>query len=469
MEVECTFSDCDWPFTTTKYYRCCIEKYQIPDDIEVEIISKPRHRKTINDVTYVKFYDCTITKVPVGMTKIFPNLKILEINSSKMMKISKSDLIEYKNLEKFSCWGNEIEFLPGDLFEGFKNLEWISFYGNRLWIIEPNIFDNLESLKRVQLEHNPNYDILYSTYPKEKISTTLGEVKNILIDKFFSSDPQIIKNFIIKLENPIEELKNYTKRIKNGDRNFKIMEVRAEVFEELTSQKIIMLEISNTTLTQEVQDLKSKYEQKSILTSNLQQQINNLSSQLTTGIFGDLKSFLQNQNIRDFKIIIDHEEFLVHKFLLAARSSTLAEIIYNNPAVDRLNLVDIPVDIFKIILKFLYTDELPGGDGINVLHLFAAAGRLKVKELENFAAKKCLADVNPENAFDVFSLAHKYGSDELMQRSFEEIKKKYPLVEFKEEWNAEPEKMIRVIEVLKRKEEALKKIEEEVEGLVIIN
>ena len=55
-----------------------------------------------------------------------------------------------------------------------------------------------------------------------------------------------------------------------------------------------------------------------------------------------------------------------------------------------------------------------------------------------------------------------------MQRAFEEIKQKYPLVDFKEEWSTEPEKMIKVIEVLKRKEEAMRKIEEEVEGLVII-
>ncbi|CAG9811224.1 unnamed protein product [Chironomus riparius] len=464
MEVECTFNDSDWPFTTTKFYRCCIEKYQIPDDIELIIDGKHRLRKTNNDVTYLKFYDCTITKVPAGMTKIFPNLKILEINTAKLRKITKNDLIEYKNLEKFSCWGNEIEFLPGDLFEGFKNLEWISFYGNRLWIIEPNIFDNLESLKRIQLEHNPNYDILYSAYPKDKVSTTFGEVKNILIDKFFASDPQIIKNFILKLGNPIDELKSYTKRIKNADKKLEIMEIRAEVFEELMSRKMDNLESSNSFLNQEIQNLKSKYEEKSAITSNLLQQLDSF----TSGIFGDLKSFLQNQNIRDFKIIIDNQEFLVHKFLLAARSPTLAEIIFNNPAVDRFNLVDIPVDIFKIILKFFYTDKLPGGEGLNFLHLFAAAGRLKVKKLEKYAAKRVLDEVNPDNAFDVFNLAIKYGNNDLMQRAFEEIKQKYPLVDFKEEWSTEPEKMIKVIEVLKRKEEAMKKIEEEVEGLVII-
>ncbi|XP_070493071.1 uncharacterized protein [Chironomus tepperi] len=462
MEVECTFSDCDWPFTTTKYYRCCIEKYQIPDDIELIINGKHKLRKTLNDVTYVKFYDCTITKLPTGIIKIFPNLKILEINSSKLQKITKNDLTEYKNLEKFVCWGNEVEFLPGDLFEGFKSLDSISFYGNRLWIIEPNIFDNLDSLKRIQLEHNPNYDILYSAYSKEKVSTTLGEVKNILVDKFFASDPKVIKNFILKLQNPIDELKNYTKRVKSADKKLEIMEIRTEVFEELMDRKFEKLENINASLAIEVHELKSKCELESILTSNLQQQVNIL----TSGVLGDLKSFLQNQNIRNINIIIDGQEFLVHKLLLAARSPTLAELIFNNPAVDRLNLVDIPVDIFKIILKFFCTDELPGVDGVNYLHLLAAAGRLKVTELQNYAAKRCLNDVNPDNAFDVFNIANKYGSDELIQKSFEEIKKKYPLVEFKDEWNKEPEKMIKVIEVLRRKEEAIRKIEEEVEGLV---
>ncbi|KAL7013176.1 hypothetical protein ACKWTF_015234 [Chironomus riparius] len=80
----------------------------------------------------------------------------------------------------------------------------------------------------------------------------------------------------------------------------------------------------------------------------------------------------------------------IHEFLLAARSPILAEILKSNPEVENLNLVEISVEIFKIILKFLYTDELPGGNGTNVLNLFAAAGKLKIEELKNFLGTKLL-------------------------------------------------------------------------------
>jgi len=61
----------------------------------------------------------------------------------------------------------------------------------------------------------------------------------------------------------------------------------------------------------------------------------------------------------------------------------MAEIFRNNPEAANLNLVDIPVDIFEIILKFLYTDELPDENETNFVQLFVAANRLQIKELKN--------------------------------------------------------------------------------------
>jgi len=109
-------------------------------------------------VTYVQFMNCSMTRIPKGLTRIFPSMKVLDIYDSKLKIIEKDDLNEYKHLERFHSEKNEHKFLPGDLFEGFKNLLWISFYGSHLNVVESNT-----SLLYCR----------YSIYPTHTVSTKL--------------------------------------------------------------------------------------------------------------------------------------------------------------------------------------------------------------------------------------------------------------------------------------------------------
>ena len=80
-------------------YICNIENSQTPENRELEIFRKHLHQRDDDDVDCVKFYNCKIASVPQGLTSFFPNLKSLCIMNSKLKKISKSDLVEYKNME----------------------------------------------------------------------------------------------------------------------------------------------------------------------------------------------------------------------------------------------------------------------------------------------------------------------------------------------------------------------------------
>ncbi|CAG9811144.1 unnamed protein product [Chironomus riparius] len=141
--------------------------------------------KSNNNVQEVRFIKCFMQNVPQGLTKIFPNMVDLSIWSSNLNKITRSDLIEYKNLERFGFCENQTEYLPSDLFEGFDNLEEIVFNGNKLMTIEPNILDGLERLKIVNFSLNPNYSKCYSVYPEYYPNATLEEVKDELFEKFY--------------------------------------------------------------------------------------------------------------------------------------------------------------------------------------------------------------------------------------------------------------------------------------------
>jgi hypothetical protein len=297
---------------------------------------------------------------------------------------------------------NELEYLPGDLFEGFKFLNYINFENNKLTLIEPNILNNLENIYVVSFSKNPRYEKFYSIYPIHQANATLEEVKNELFEKFYSKF-----DFLQELKQSEEHL-----RLENNE-------------------------------------LKIKLENKTI-----------------HSLTEDLKNFIQDEKSKDFKITIEDREFHVHKFLLAARSPTLAEVLRNNPEVENLNLVDIPVNIFENILKFIYADELPDDDETNFLQLFAAAGRLKIKKLTDYATEKLFNQVNSENALEILNLSNKFHNNNLKEKAFKEFKKKYPNV--KDEWLENQDKLNSIIEMLKKKEETVRKLEEEISKMLEI-
>jgi len=433
MDTFCAFHDYEFVYGE-KFYRCCIKNQQIPENHKLNIIGQHKDGMSNKDVLCVEFNGCTVTKVPQGLTKIFPNLKILDIDGSKLKKISKNDLVEYKNCEKLLFGRNELEFLPDDLFEDFINLEYIAFFNNKLKFIMPSILDGLKKLKYVGFSGNVNYKKCYSIYPEYSPNATLEEIKVELREKFF---PHLMQ---------FEEYLTSKNGLEQENCKLKMSEMKLK-------QQIQQFEYSEIQLKNDLKREKIKYA--------------NVALKLQKGIFVDISAFIQDETTKDFRIQIDDREFPVHKFLFSARSPTLAEILKNNPEVENLNLVDISVEIFEIILKFLYTDELPGDDGTNFLQLFAAAGKLKIKELKDFAANKLNDLIDENNAIEVLKLSNKYEHDELRQKSFNELKKMYPKYELKEKWITKIEIVVKIIEQFKKNEEAIRKLEEELENIEI--
>jgi len=410
--IGCIF--CKNPYRIDQLYGCfMVSEENIPDNQQFKFSGQHESGKTNMDVLFVQFENCTLSKIPQGLTKIFPNLEILEIWNSNLKNICKNDLVEYKNLKKFRCEYNEVEFLPDDLFENFANLELISFKNNKLTVIEPNILDGLDKLKYVDFRVNPNYGKFYSVYPGNEPNAKLDEIKINLIEKFFKNS-----KFVIDLKNSEQNLKNESQQLKKSKLK-----------------------------------LETALEQEKIKNFNL-------TLQLQKGIVGDLKAFTQDKTTKDFKIIIEGQEFPVHKFLVAARSPTLAEILMRKPEAKNLKLLEISVKIFEIILKFLYTDELPGDDGINFMHLFAAAGKLRIQELKEFAAAKIIQTITEENVIEILKFSNKYNHDEMRFRAFAALKRKYPNANLKAEFAVDMDKIDRFVEAIKRKEEIENKIKE---------
>ncbi|KAL7023514.1 hypothetical protein ACKWTF_012649 [Chironomus riparius] len=413
MKIPCIFRDNAF-LDNKEVYVCEFVEQNIPDNLKIipdglHQYSRRGNLKNNIDVTGVIFNKCNLTKVPQGLPRIFPNMKIFSIWNSSLKNVSRNDLAEYKNIEKIGFCSNEIEYLPGNLFEEFYNLEEVSFSGNKLTIIEPSILNGLTKLKVASFENNPAFTKCFIDSPRNKSNATLQEVKDELFVRFY------------------RDYKNVEDLLKAG----------------------LKIEEENRVLKESIE----------ILRTEIEDQKNGAKKSIQS----DIKRFLQtDESFKDFRIQIDDQKLSVHKILLAAQSPTFAEILKNNPDVENLNLVDIPVDIFEKILHFLYTDEFPHKE-TNFFDLFAVAGKLKIEALKDFAAEKIISMINKENAMDILKLSNKYEHKKLKLEAFLKIKKDHPKIDFKDDWIKDVDTVINIIKGYKTKEEAIRKAKEAIE------
>ncbi|KAL7013146.1 hypothetical protein ACKWTF_015217 [Chironomus riparius] len=402
MKISCEYKNIRFEDNNT-FYGCYIYDHKIPLKANFKITGQHKGSKQHKDILFVYIMDCTVANIPQGFTRHFPNLKALLIESTNLKNISRNDLIEYKNLEKIIFRLNWIEYVPGDLLNDFKNLKYINIVDRNLKLVEPNILDGHDNLSCVHFGINQRYDLYFSDFPSKHPIKPLTNIKNALKEKFTKYASS------------------------SGKKNSKAMQQR---------QLLIIRQQSESEPQQ-------------------QKQVPNPQK----GMITKLLAFIQDESTKDFKIIINDREFPVHKFQLASRSPTLAELFKANPKVENLNLIDISVETFEIILKFLYTDELPGDDGANFLHLFTAVDKLKIVDLMEFTATKLIYEVNQKNALTMFKLSHTHGYEELKQKSFNEVKKKYSKINFNDKWIDDIKLMIEIIANYEKKEAEIEKLQ----------
>jgi len=313
MKLTCKFEIFIFP-KDGEFYQCKIIKndQEIPQNEEFEFIGQHLPGKSDSDVTFVEFCDSNCPKVPQGLTKTFPNLKGLGIYNSKLEELSKDDLVEYKNIEKFICNKNPVDFLPGDLFEGFEKLKHINFYDNKFGIIEPNLLDSFDDLDYVTFIGNPQYGTSYDKNAYYLKSTTFNDVKNHLFEKFFHLKFENFNKFIKKYPDPDKILKFYGQKASNYctsigafDQKYKIYDdLRPKEVEEIKNaeskligkceelensnlkleEKLNNLKESKSELEEQIEklkvELKNEKQETSKLKKNLQKQIDKLAEKL---------------------------------------------------------------------------------------------------------------------------------------------------------------------------------------------
>ena len=76
------------------------------------------------------FDETVVNFIPKGINLLFPNLKVLDIWKCGLLKISKTDLDGFEQLQVLSLGYNQLHSIPNDLFDDMKNLKAIFLIGN---------------------------------------------------------------------------------------------------------------------------------------------------------------------------------------------------------------------------------------------------------------------------------------------------------------------------------------------------
>ncbi|KAF8397419.1 hypothetical protein HHK36_016335 [Tetracentron sinense] len=140
-----------------------------------------------------------------------------------------------------------------------------------------------------------------------------------------------------------------------------------------------------------------------------------------------LKEFLESGVGSDIIFEVGDETFKAHKLILAARSPVFRAQFFGligNPDMDKVVLEDVEPSVFKAMLVFMYSDELPDVNEhsgsistctstIMVQHLLAAADRFDLDRLKLLCEAKLCDEVTADTVATTLALAEQHHCSQL--------------------------------------------------------
>ncbi|KAF6993868.1 hypothetical protein CFC21_010694 [Triticum aestivum] len=138
-----------------------------------------------------------------------------------------------------------------------------------------------------------------------------------------------------------------------------------------------------------------------------------------------LGRLLDHADGTDVSFIVDNETFHAHRAVLAARSPVFRAELFgpmSEATMPSITLHDITPATFKVMLRFIYTDELPLEDELEdsstemFQNLLAAADRYALDRLKIVCAQKLWDKVSVDTVATILAWAETYNCQELKNR-----------------------------------------------------
>jgi len=136
----------------------------------------------------------------------------------------------------------------------------------------------------------------------------------------------------------------------------------------------------------------------------------------TTSLSRDMRQAFTETDFTDMTIVCDKREFHCHKFMLAARSEVFAAMLrheFQEKQTSRVDVKEIDSETMELLLSYIYTGHVSDFKNVSVVELFKAADRYRLDHLKQMCEEELVNRVEPTNAADILSLAHKYNAQPL--------------------------------------------------------
>jgi hypothetical protein len=110
--------------------------------------------KKNKDVESLQIINGKLYKIPSGIEKFFPNLRLLWLQGSNLSSLSSTDL-QFPSLIAFRVSNSKLKTVDGNLFENNPNLNYIALDFNQIKNVGYNLLTGLKYLKEVNFRINP--------------------------------------------------------------------------------------------------------------------------------------------------------------------------------------------------------------------------------------------------------------------------------------------------------------------------
>ena len=134
-------------------------------------------------------------------------------------------------------------------------------------------------------------------------------------------------------------------------------------------------------------------------------------------VLADLGALLDDVDTADVTLVVDGRDFQAHSQVLAARSRMLKALLSRDAAESRrVELDGVDPEVFKLLLRHLYTGELPEGDADTPemhQHLLEAADRFGVPSLLQASQRALMGGLSVESVGYTLVLAEKHSAKAL--------------------------------------------------------
>ena len=130
-----------------------------------------------------------------------------------------------------------------------------------------------------------------------------------------------------------------------------------------------------------------------------------------------LDDLFENKKMCDITFIVDGTKLHAHKIVLAAKSPVFEAMFTHETQeklLNRVDVVDILPEVFKEILRFVYTGKIESTLMKEFcIKLLIAADKYMLDDLKMLCLNYLHSSLSPENALDVLAVAHRYSFEDI--------------------------------------------------------